>query len=125
MFQECGTCNACCLGALIGNAYGNPFGPKPCIFLCKTTCMIYSTRPESCQSYQCAWSQGLFTELERPDISRVLVSVEVKDRKQFLKCIDLGSAQSTNDYLETWAKENETHCEWISYDSTLFRHDQV
>lgn len=40
-----------------------------------------------CRSYQCAWSQGLFTADLRPDLIGLMVSVEVGQEGQFLKVI--------------------------------------
>lgn len=41
-----------------------------------------------CRTYQCAWSQGLFTNDLRPDLIGLMVSVEQgPDAQQFLKII--------------------------------------
>ena len=87
-FKECGECHVCCAGVLRGNAHGNKFGGDngACRFLVNKECVIYKDRPEACKNYQCAWTQNLFDdETMRPDISGILVSVEIdKDNKQFL-----------------------------------------
>lgn len=95
-FRECGECNKCCSGMLIGNSHGNPFGGnRACVFLIDSKCTIYGTRPQSCKDYQCAWSQGLLKEESRPDKCNVLVSVEGK-KVQFLKVIYENGVINTN-----------------------------
>jgi len=114
--KECGACNKCCSGVLVGSAYGNPFNPsKPCIFLVENKCCIYATRPETCRTYQCAWSQNLFNGLRRPDQSNILVSVENKDGKQLLRCTKLGDTDKAEvAYLNKWALTNKTICIWVN-----------
>ena len=111
MFKECGDCTVCCDGWLEGNAYGNNFGyQKPCVFLCKQTCSIYSTRPSMCAKYQCAWSQGLFPDWMKPTESQVLISVENKHNKQFLKVIQIGNiSPKVKTFLDEWVKQHNTY----------------
>lgn len=112
MFNECGSCTACCDGWLIGNAYGNPFGNKSsCLFLCDKKCTIYNTRPNSCSKYQCAWSQGLFPDWMKPTESNVLISVENDKSQQFLKVIQMGYPikQEVKEFLDSWVKINNTY----------------
>ncbi len=89
MFLECGTCNECCNGNLVGEAYGIPFGNnKPCHFLIEQKCSIYSSRPDACKKFQCGWSQNLFVDWMKPELSGILVSIEYDtNNKQFLKAI--------------------------------------
>lgn len=112
-FLECGSCNACCSGGLSGSAGGLPFGGgNPCKFLCRGSCSIYMFRPPVCKKYQCAWSQGLFTEEMKPTISNLLISVEVDGLgKQFLKVIKLNCdiKKETLEYLDNWVKQNGTY----------------
>lgn len=112
-FNDCGECTICCDGWLIANAYGNKFGNDiPCKFLCDKKCSIYNTRPTSCSSYQCAWSQGLFPDWMKPTLSNVLVSVEVdKMKKQFLKVIELGVEINPNVLacIDYWTTKNNTY----------------
>ena len=112
MFKECGTCTVCCNGWLISNSYGNLFGnKKPCVFLCDNICSIYTTRPQTCIKYQCAWSQGLFPEWMKPTESNVLISVENdKEKGQFLKVIevDVKISNKVLNFLQEWVKQNNT-----------------
>ena len=111
---DCGECSECCSGALEGNAHGNEFYPgRACVFLCKGKCATYINRPETCRTFQCGWSQELF-EIERPDISRIIVSIEIASNKQFLKCVAIGQySEFDRDYLEHWAVSHNTYCVWI------------
>lgn len=108
---ECGNCTACCDGWLIGNSYGNHFGyGRKCVFLCKE-CTIYNTRPIDCINYQCAWSQGLFEDWMKPTESNVLISVEVKNNKQYLKVIEMGVPirEDVLEYIKNWVTQNNTY----------------
>jgi hypothetical protein len=88
----CGSCNVCCNGSLIGEAYGNKFGEgTPCSFLECDKCTIYDDRPEVCRNYECAYTQDIIPNLERPDLSGILTSVKTKiDGQQFLESIIVG-----------------------------------
>jgi hypothetical protein len=114
MFLECGTCNECCSGSLTGEARGIPFGKnKPCHFLIDQKCSIYSSRPENCKKFQCGWSQNLFVDWMKPELSGVLVSIEIDvDGKQFLKATIIQN--KTLDiraipYLKDWVEKNNTY----------------
>jgi Fe-S-cluster containining protein len=126
-FKPCGPCTECCSG-LVGSAYGNHFGPptkrEACVFLVEKKCSIYETRPPMCRNYQCAWSQNLFIDIfssiERPDISGLLISVEIDEtKKQFLKCIKLRAQSQLNArdifLLELWAEDNNTYVKYIDF----------
>jgi len=111
-FRPCGDCTACCDGHIIGNSYGNSFGfSKPCVFLVHKLCSIYSDRPKSCSNYQCAWSQGLFSEKLKPNESGVLISVETSDGVQFLKVVEMREsiAYSVYEEIEAFCKNNNTY----------------
>jgi Fe-S-cluster containining protein len=104
-FRECGPCTECCSGKLIGNSYGNEFGGgRKCIFLVEQKCTIYCTRPDSCQKYQCAWSQKLLSEKFRPDQCRVLVSVEMFDGRQGLKVVGKPDSELQKEIKEFQSK---------------------
>jgi hypothetical protein len=104
---------------LIGNSHGNQYGPvgehkRPCIFLVKEKCCIYETRPETCRKYQCAWSQGLFPEWMKPNISGCLISVEEKDGMQYLKTITRGSInQQAKSCIERFCNDNKCECVFL------------
>lgn len=112
-FLDCGNCNACCTGNLIGTAYGLPFGNgHQCKFLHQDKCSIYIIRPPACKNYQCAWSQGLFVESMKPTNSGILASVEKdNDGKQFLKIIKISKDIKPEIwiYLDNWVKEHNTY----------------
>jgi hypothetical protein len=115
---QCGDCSACCSGSLIGDAYGYEFGDGiPCYFLKNKKCSIYEQRPEVCQQYQCAWSQGLFPKELKPNKSGILVSVENNEGGQYLKVVDLIPNVSYNHiaYIESWCKLNNTFYVRIPY----------
>lgn len=89
-YRPCGDCTACCTGKLIGNAYGNPFNPsKKCVFLVEEKCSIYTTRPDLCRKYQCAWSEYLLDEDMRPDKCGVIVTNKSIQEKKFLEVVNL------------------------------------
>lgn len=114
-FRECGDCVACCSGYLIGNSYGNKFGTgKPCAFLVKGDCSIYEDRPETCRTYQCAWTQGLFNEDMKPTLSNVMISVEYDGVKQYLKVMKLSNIISSDveKQIDEFCKNNNTY--WVS-----------
>ncbi len=117
-YLQCGDCNACCSGSLLGDAYGHEFGNGiPCYFLTHQKCSIYEQRPSVCKDYQCAWSQGLFTKELKPNKSGILVSVERKDNHQYLKVVDLIPNVSYNHiaYIEAWCSQNNTYYIRVPY----------
>lgn len=120
MFRDCTGCSACCEGNLLGIAHGNPFGPKPCVFLDGNQCVIYDTRPEVCAKYQCAWTQNLFDSIIRkPSESNLLISVEQRENKQFLKCVQIGNcAQDDVEYINNWAAAHNTYVEMVTNENT-------
>lgn len=115
MFRDCTGCSACCEGNLIGNAHGNPFGPRPCVFLDGQQCGIYDTRPGVCAKYQCAWTQNLFDDIiKRPSDSNMLISVEQKDNEQYLKCVKMGDVdEDAMEYLNGWAQKHNTYIQVV------------
>jgi Fe-S-cluster containining protein len=113
-FRECGDCTECCSGHLIGDAHGNKFGNgRKCIFLVQEKCTIYTTRPETCHKYQCAWSQSLFDEDMRPDKFGLMVSVEVKTGERLLRVIETKKDVPYEAYqrIDEWAKK--LNVKWI------------
>lgn len=114
MFLECGTCNECCSGNLVGEAHGIPFGNnKPCHFLVEQKCSIYSSRPDVCKKFQCGWSQNLFVDWMKPELSGILVSIEYDtNNKQFLKATIIKNKKLDSraiPYLNEWAQKNNTY----------------
>jgi Fe-S-cluster containining protein len=107
--RSCEECTKCC-ELLYGSAYGHEFGNGiKCKFLGNCGCKIYKVRPNVCRNYFCAWAQELLPEEMRPDKCGVLVSVEEKDNKKFLKVI--GESSINNDiitYLKEWSIKMNT-----------------
>jgi hypothetical protein len=68
--KECGSCTACCSGALSGQAHGHHFFKgRPCFFLKEKGCSIYEDRPDNpCVGYRCGYLvEPFFPEWMRPD----------------------------------------------------------
>lgn len=119
-FKDCGECSACCDGHYKGKAYGNLFGGgKPCIFLQKSICTIYESRPSFCHKYQCAWTQHLLDEDMRPDKCGLMVSVEKNPDtgEQFLKAVEIWKEVPYTSYkkLDRCAKKLGTKWELVKH----------
>ena len=98
--RECGNCQACCQGWLVGNAFGIDFGNrKACAFL-QTNCTVYNFRPQMCQKYFCGWAQELFPEWMQPNLCKVLINVQNWSKGQYLKCIEMGEKMSDDVLIE-------------------------
>lgn len=114
-FRSCGDCHACCDGFIEHRAYGNFMGRgRHCVFLVDQTCVIYDHRPDTCQYYQCGWSQNLFPEWMKPNLCGLLISVEVdKEKKQYLRVTEISDVVKYDAYneIEKFVKENQTY--WI------------
>jgi len=110
-FRECGDCTICCTW-LIGESYGHSFGcGKSCKFLDGNKCGIYEKRPDVCKKYQCAWSQHLIPYEMRPDKCGIIISVESKSNKNFLKAVIFQKNNQTGryvSYLNYWAEKMNT-----------------
>jgi hypothetical protein len=70
--MECGTCTLCCKHLYIPETDSKEGD------LCQhceenVGCKIYSSRPESCQTFECCWKQMKYTHIDlRPDNGGVL-----------------------------------------------------
>lgn len=78
--RSCGDCRLCCKLLKVGSDE-EPGGfqkeqGKWCKHACAQGCAIYEGRPKVCVEYKCAWLGGLFREDQRPDKSKVVVSLE-------------------------------------------------
>lgn len=74
--RRCGPCVACC------TTMGVPELEKPFNVPCKhagTSCGIYTTRPPSCQAFECLWLQGHGRPEHRPDRLGIALDLTVKD----------------------------------------------
>ena len=86
--KSCGSCTACCSGALFGEAHGHAFFKgRPCFFVTEKGCGIYEDRPESpCKTYKCGYlAEPFFPEWMRPDLSGVLATQRVHTYKEKVK----------------------------------------
>lgn len=113
--RPCGDCSACCEGWLKGNAYGNEFKPyTKCPFLIHGLCSIYSTKPEFCSKYQCAWSQGLLDEDMQPNTCGLLVSVKTKeDGSKFLEAVPIRKDVSYDTYRKLDDAARRLDVKWM------------
>ena len=80
--RKCGTCRLCCKLLAVGKDGVDDF-KKPQGKWCKHCfdggCRIYAYRPPDCEEYECTWLRGVFDDDDRPDKSRVVVSLEKGD----------------------------------------------
>ena len=72
--RKCGDCKECC--TVIGVTEIEKPKDTPCPNLCRKGCSIYESRPESCRTFQCSWTQGLGSHKHRPDRAGVVVWIE-------------------------------------------------
>jgi Fe-S-cluster containining protein len=81
--RECGSCQACCIWPSIKDV--KPAGER-CQHLSQGNgCTIYETRPEACRDYMCSWIRGHGGEIDKPEISGVLVDRRwIKGKKVFM-----------------------------------------
>lgn len=99
--KSCGTCTACCSGALAGEAHGHHFyRGRPCFFLTTTGCGIYESRPDTpCKSYKCGYlSEAFFPEWMRPDLSGALATGRVHSYKEKVQAED-GTESEVDRYI--------------------------
>lgn len=85
MYRPCGSCTLCCTIARV------PELEKPENVLCthcKSGCSIYTERPQTCQDFQCAWSQGAFSEDMRPDKVGFMVEILPEKSVVYVTAID-------------------------------------
>ena len=79
--RTCDTCASCC--TWLGIAKLKKHAGQTCTNLKngdpRKRCGVYSTRPEACQVYLCAWRIGLFPEDLRPDLSGFIVNAYPPD----------------------------------------------
>jgi hypothetical protein len=77
--RECGDCEVCCIVGEVEEEKSNflKLAHTPCPHQTGKGCAIYGKpeRPEVCVSYKCSWLRGYGEEVDRPDHSGVLVSV--------------------------------------------------
>lgn len=75
--RTCGGCTACCFthSVMVGSR------KKPSETWCTHCecggCAIYKERPHGCQTFTCLWLQGEIEEARRPDVSGVVMTMQV------------------------------------------------
>ena len=68
--RQCGECTLCCTLMRVPE----PFSAEGVTCQhCDVGCMIHSTRPETCRTWDCGWLQGDMGEEMRPDKSHVVI----------------------------------------------------
>jgi hypothetical protein len=71
--RSCGSCRACCKVMGIYET-SKPRG-EWCPHACAKGCAIYETRYQSCRDFRCLWLLGVGADEDRPDRSRVVLSL--------------------------------------------------
>lgn len=78
--RKCGDCRLCCKLLAVGKDERPDDFKKPQGVWCEHCfdggCKIYSRRPKDCEEYECTWHRGIFDDDDRPDRSKVVVSLE-------------------------------------------------
>lgn len=80
--RQCGECSACCEAMSVETLH------KPHDCKCEHQkqgggCGIYDKRPHDCRIWYCLWRLGWGEEVDRPDRSGVLLSLNMKQDHQF------------------------------------------
>lgn len=110
--RTCDGCTACCEGWLSGTAHGHTFTKgKPCFFLAKKGCSIYSDRPQDpCVKYKCTWlNEEVLPMWFRPDLSNVIVSKREKNGIIFYDVVETDKTIEAHilNWILTWAISNQ------------------
>jgi len=73
--RKCGTCTACCTVIPIPEL--SKRANVTCKFVQANQCSIYPNRPKCCRGFFCEWIDGELPEGARPDISGVVIQLNV------------------------------------------------
>ncbi len=104
MDRSCDGCTKCCEGHLTANIYGYEMGPgKPCHFVTKNGCSIYSNRPyDPCKGFKCVWKQNSIVPVSfKPDVVGMIMINNVLDDIPYVYIVPAGKEISI-DVLD-WA----------------------
>jgi hypothetical protein len=94
--RECGDCNVCCVVPTIDKPEIQKPAGLACRHLCGDGCAIHETRPPVCRSYFCGWRRlASLDESWRPDLSGVMIDVEVLDNVNGLGLMLVGNPLKT------------------------------
>lgn len=132
MDRSCDNCTKCCEGHLTATIYGFPMYPgKPCHFMTKTGCGIYSTRPiDPCKGFKCVWKREMKVPLEmKPDIINMIMIDKSVDDISYVYIVP-AEEEITLDILD-WAVRavNDGHINNIVYEKNgkyrIISHDPI
>ena len=104
MDRSCDGCTKCCEGHLTANIYGYEMYPgKPCHFVSKNGCSIYSSRPyDPCKGFRCVWKQNsAVPDQFKPDIIGIIMINNYLEDTHYIYLASAGS-DVTVDVLD-WA----------------------
>lgn len=71
MIRSCDSCTSCCYNTRVLEL--NKPERVLCINCKDSACAIYENRPESCRSFSCAWLQGEMFDIQKPNLSGMMV----------------------------------------------------
>ena len=94
MDRSCDGCTKCCEGHLTANIYGYEMGPgKPCFFVTKNGCGIYSSRPhDPCKGFKCVWKMSSAVPLEfKPNLSGIIMIENQIDNMPYVYLVPAGN----------------------------------
>src|SRR6185369_706015 len=93
MSRECGPCSECCTTLGVHELEKREFTHCPHE---KRGCSMYSSRPESCRTFECVWLRGQLERKDRPDrIGIVFSAAEMADRQVVLAHVRKPGADKT------------------------------
>jgi len=93
MDRSCDGCTKCCDGHLTAKIYGHEMGPgKPCHFVTKNGCAIYSSRPhDPCKGFKCIWKINPAVPLEfKPNLVDMIMIENQVDNMPFVHIVPAG-----------------------------------
>ena len=87
--RQCDSCTLCCnIAEVQGKDFYKPVG-EDCIHQCEG-CKIFGqeSRPEVCNTYQCAWLRGFGNDEDRPDKIGLLPSINLLFGNKWITIIE-------------------------------------
>lgn len=104
--RECGGCTACCKTHGILEIWKMP--GEWCHY-CQVGqgCIIYATRPEECQTFQCAWLQGVGEPKHRPDLTGVVPDYRpIGSSELAIWFFEIEKGELQSEFTRRWTKLN-------------------
>lgn len=88
--RQCADCHACCVYTQIDEGEFHKPACVACPFL-DHGCSIHNTpkMPKVCSDFQCAWLRGHGSGNDRPDKSKVLISINMVNKQPWIFVMDL------------------------------------